>query len=91
MNVLMVEWVVRHPTAAPYLLCGGGTAIGLAIALSNLRWKPQGGLSHRHARAKDAVEIAGMGKDRIDLKCHNNAFADEVIRANPGSAYSRVT
>jgi hypothetical protein len=85
-DLFAFDWYLRHPQAVPPLLMGAGTLVGVAIALSNLRWKPQSRLGRRHARLKDAVEIVSLGA--MDLKFHNDEFAEGVIRANPGAQYS---
>jgi hypothetical protein len=87
-DLFAFDWYLRHKEIVPPLLIGAGALIGVAVALSNLRLRPQGGVGRRHARARDAVEIVGLGKDSMDLKLHNNAFAEAVVQANPGARYS---
>lgn len=90
LDIFAITWYVQNPRLAPYLICGAGVLLGVAVALGNLRWRPKDGLGRRHAREKDAVEIVGLGRGSMDLKFHNNAFAEAVIQANPGAEYSRA-
>jgi len=69
----------------PELVIGACVAIGIAIALSQVRLRP-GHLDRSHAASgKDAVEIASFAGDAMSLRCHNNTFAGELVQANPGA------
>lgn len=72
------------PTAG--LVIGACVAVGVAIACAQLRLQPST-LDRRHIPGgKDAVEIASFSGSTIVLRIHNDAFAAEVVRANPGAA-----
>src|SRR5262245_33746294 len=61
---------------------------GVALALMNLRWRPQGPLGRLHAREADGLEIARFTGSEVVLRCHNDRFAEKLRQANPGAAFA---
>ena len=63
-----------------------GAVVGVCFALAAIRFRADG-RPPRHAREKDAAEIVGFTKESVTLRCHNNLFAAELLKANPGSSF----
>ncbi|MEO8360046.1 MAG: hypothetical protein ABI672_08455 [Vicinamibacteria bacterium] len=67
-------------------------ALGLLIlAVGALSWlrsldRPSGPLGRNHATPGHSIEIASWSGSSIELKCHNDKFAEALQTANPGSA-----
>jgi hypothetical protein len=62
----------------------------LVLAVAGLAWlesldRPKGPLGRNHANAKHSVEILSWSGSSIELKCHNDKFAELLQAANPGS------
>jgi hypothetical protein len=83
---LQLSGTIEEKAKLPlYLIVGGSMAVGAAISLVHLRWRPHGSLGRNHVRPGDAVEIAGFDEESTTIRCQNNRFADELIQANQGA------
>jgi hypothetical protein len=82
----LLSLAAEEGTSAPSegVVFGGCAAVGVAIALAQVRLRPSSLRGHV-AAGGDAVEIASFGKGTITLRVHNDAFAAELVRANPGA------
>jgi hypothetical protein len=85
MTLQMAGTIEEKAKLPLYLIVGSAMAIGAALSLIHLRWRPRGSLARSHVRPGDALEIAGFDEQATTLRCHNNQFADEVIKANQGA------
>lgn len=83
-----LSFAAEDEKSAPSLAVVVGLCVltGVAIALAQVRLKPAA-LDRRHVPGgRDAVEISSFNGETMVLRVHNDMFAAELLRANPGAA-----
>jgi hypothetical protein len=86
----LLTLAIQDPNAEPRpgLMVAGCVLVGVALALAQGRfWRPRRP-TPEHAAGREPVEIVTSSASSIVLRCQNDLFAEELLRANPDASDS---